>query len=70
MDESKRKGEDLTKDLDNAEITELDDQALEFVAGGAEAAGYTNGNCRCPAGADVPSGSGENGNCGCTASEM
>jgi hypothetical protein len=63
MDE-KRKGEDLTKDLDNVEITELDDQALDLVAGGSEGS-YTNGNCDCPAGASVPSGSGDNGNCGC-----
>jgi hypothetical protein len=65
MDETRRKGEDLTKDLDNAEITELDEQALELVAGGIEEGAYTNGNCDCPAGATVPSGSGDNGNCGC-----
>lgn len=70
MDETKRKGEDLTRDLDNAEITELDDQALEFVAGGTVAQAWENGNCDCPAGASVPSGSGENGNCGCKSGEM
>ena len=69
MDETRRKGEDLTKDLDSAEITELDDQALEFVAGGSEGV-WENGNCDCPAGASVPSGSGENGNCGCKGGEL
>lgn len=70
MDESKRKGEDLTKDLGNAEIIELDDQALEFAAGGTVIQAWENGNCDCPAGAAIPDGSGENGNCGCKAGEL
>ena len=39
------------------EVVELDDEALEEVAGGS------NGNCPCPAGSPVPTGSWDNGNC-------
>lgn len=48
---------DETREPGSFEVTELDDQDLENVAGGAEAG---NCNCSCP----EPS---ENCNCGCGA---
>lgn len=52
---------DPTAGLDEFEVTELDDDALDAVAGGAEG---TNGNCSCPAGTTPPPGY-DNGNCSC-----
>lgn len=58
--------EDLAKELDNIEVTELDDKDLEGAAGGQaeeEAAGDNNFNCGCN-GKSGTGGSG-NTNCGC-----
>jgi|CXWL01.1.fsa_nt_gi hypothetical protein len=46
------------------EVTELDDQDLEDVSGGATSAA-SNGNCSCPAGTTPPGGF-DNGNCSCS----
>lgn len=65
MDE--KKPEELVKDLEDFEISELDDKDLEEVAGGSippiEEEGGGNTNCGC-GGRDFTGGSG-NTNCGC-----
>lgn len=68
MDERKdNQVEDVTKDLDNIEVAELDDKDLAGVAGGMaeleEVAGDNNYNCGCNGKSGTP-GSG-NTNCGC-----
>lgn len=51
-----KSAEEIAKELDNAEVTELEDEALEGVAGGQLAlASDGDNNCGC---------SGDN-NCGC-----
>jgi hypothetical protein len=59
MAEKDKKTDELVKDLEGAEVTELDDQALEGVAGGLE--GNCNCGCEAGAGADLP----VEGNCNC-----
>lgn len=44
--ERDRKPDDQTKDLDNIDVTEVEDQDLEDVSGGAEHTG-NNLNCGC-----------------------
>jgi hypothetical protein len=54
----KEKTDELVKDLEGAEVTELDDQALEGAAGGSLEG---NCNCGCGSGAELP----VEGNCNC-----
>jgi len=58
---------DERKELDQFDVTELDNQALEGVAGGGDVLsedGGTNGNCKsCLPGDPVPAGDWTNGNC-------
>jgi hypothetical protein len=60
--------DDVIKNLDNVEVTELDDKDLEDVAGGVNLANSavdagSNENCGC-GGRDFTGGS-ANTNCGC-----
>lgn len=59
MDE--KKAEDLIRELEGAEVTELDDADLAGVAGGMVA---DNCNCSCDAGGEVIA---DNCNCSCAA---
>lgn len=63
----KKKPEDVAQTMESFEATELDDAALDVVAGGQvaleEGDGGTNGNCSCPPGSNVPDGDWTNGNC-------
>ena len=61
---SSKKPEDAIKDLENVEVTELDDKDLDAVAGGMMAESEClNGNCNgCPAGSLDPNGC-SNANC-------
>lgn len=54
MAEETRSPEEIAKDLEGAEVTELEDEALEGVAGGLPKAEADN-NCGC----------GGDNNCGC-----
>lgn len=58
-----KRSEDLVKELEGMEVTELDDKELDAVSGGMEAAGCTNGNCLpCAPGTADPNGC-ANANC-------
>lgn len=62
MDERKgKKPEDLIKELEGAEVTELDDRDLEGAAGGSA---EPNCNCSCGGGESISSDP-PNCNCGC-----
>jgi hypothetical protein len=58
MAENDGKPEAIAHSLGEFDVTELDDQDLEQVAGGS------NGNCSCPAGSTA-TGTYDNGNCSC-----
>jgi hypothetical protein len=58
---SEKKPEEVVRSLGDFEVTELDDQDLDAVAGGV-----TNGNCSCPGNTNPPTGF-DNGNCSCAA---
>jgi len=53
-----KKPEEVAHSMGEFDVTELDDQDLEQVAGGS------NGNCSCPAGSTA-TGTYDNGNCSC-----
>ena len=60
MDEKDKKTEDLIKDLEGAEVTELDDKDLEGAAGGS-----LEGNCNCGCEGGVGGVDPVEGNCNC-----
>lgn len=66
MNEQEKSVEDPVKSPEGIEVTELDDQDLEGVAGGdAEIVAGEDGNCGCSPGRPVPAGTWQNGNCNC-----
>lgn len=66
MNEQELSAEDPEKSPEEIEVTELDEQDLEGVAGGnAEPVAGEDGNCGCSAGRPVPPGTWQNGNCNC-----
>lgn len=60
---SDKRPEDVLQELDDLEVTELDDKQLEGVAGGLVEEGCLNGNCNgCAPGTKDPNGC-SNSNC-------
>lgn len=60
----KKTPEEVAREMEGFEATELSDDDLDLVAGGV-ALEESNGNCGglCSPGDDVPGGSWDNGNC-------
>lgn len=64
-DETGKRPQELAKNLDNFEVTELDDKDLEGASGGGGSELIASGNENCGCGGVGSTGGDNNTNCGC-----